>query len=94
MIRRYIVAYTYQAEQLCPDCVMARFNADGRLGSDVETVLDWHAKVLGIDRQDEYSFDSGDFPKVIFASQIEGPAFDGDTWYDADLCDDCTEPVI
>lgn len=76
-----IVAYTYQAETLCPGCIMAKFNADGRLGDDVETVLAWHAKVRGIDHEDERSFDSGDFPKVVFASQIE-PCGE---------CDDCTD---
>jgi hypothetical protein len=66
-----IVAYTYRAENLCPHCIMAKFNSDGRLGTDVETVLDWHAGVSGIDRGDERTFDSGDFPKVVFGSQIE-----------------------
>lgn len=79
-----IVAYTYQAETLCPRCVVARTvktktlrdyilneGADG----EVERWLDSLAKMNGVDRQDEHSFDSGDFPKVVFADQIE----DGET---------------
>lgn len=73
-----IVAYTFTADQFCPACIMAKFNADGRLGDDVEAVLDWHATQLGVDRHDERSFDSGDFPKVVFSSQIEDQEFCGD----------------
>jgi hypothetical protein len=36
-----------------------------------EDLLDQCAGAMAIDREDEYSFDSGDFPKVIFASSVE-----------------------
>lgn len=84
-----IVAYTYRASMLCPGCIMAEFNSDGRLGDDVEAVLDWHAKMRGIDREDERSFDSGDFPKVVFADQVS----DFERFEDA-ACMDCGEGLI
>lgn len=97
-----IVAYTYQAETLCPGCINRQFNADGRLGYDAEPALDWHAKLRGIDRQDEASFDSCEFPKVVFADQIEAC---GDCGYCRDgeavavgcadeLCHGCGEPLV
>lgn len=35
------------------------------------------AHAFGIDRMNESSFDSGDFPKVIFASQVEDDEYCG-----------------
>lgn len=66
-----IVGYTYQSEVWCPDCIAdiwARHMPD----LTTESILDVVAEKLGIDRMDEHSFDSGDFPKVIFSSQVEG----------------------
>lgn len=37
--------------------------------TDVEACLGVIAERRGIDRKDERSYDSGDFPKVIFASE-------------------------
>lgn len=85
-----IVGYTFQAENLCLDCahslsVRLFREAGGKVESMlVETNLDAAATYLGIDRHDESTFDSGDFPKVIFDSQVE----DGET------CGACGEPLI
>jgi hypothetical protein len=71
-----IAGYTFQADIVCPACIVdfypdARTKAvihDGAASSwDAEAVLDTAAVAAGINRGDEYSFDSGDFPKVIFA---------------------------
>lgn len=78
-----IVAYTYQAETLCPRCVVAKTVKTKTLRDyilnegavEVERWLDSLATMNGVNRQDEYSFDSADFPKVVFCSQIE----DGET---------------
>ena len=79
-----IVAYTYQAETLCPPCTMAAMSdAPAIPGADAEIVLDFVAQILGVDRDDESSFDSGDFPKVIFGSQIE----------DIESCGQCGEEL-
>lgn len=64
-----IVAYTHTAEMLCPGCVASRFSPDGRMGN-AEEVLDVAARKWGINRHDETTYDSGDFPKVVFADQL------------------------
>jgi hypothetical protein len=74
-----IVGYIYQSEVLCRDCIyptaVALFwKAGGRVESlHTETVLDNAALYSHIDRLDETSFDSDEFPKVVFrdSTQIE-----------------------
>lgn len=75
-----IVGYTYRADTYCPTCVLAKYRAVGLLTgrfvnkygpeTDVEEVLTGLAIWRGIDREDEWTFDSDDFPKVIFADTI------------------------
>lgn len=70
-----IVGYTYRAENYCPSCVRMRLAdrfpvAFYDTGSSGE-MLDRAAAQLGIDREDERSFDSEDFPKVIFRDSAE-----------------------
>jgi hypothetical protein len=82
-----IVAYTFQAETLCPACVLdripeARELSDNSPAMDTEAVLHAVAVSHGIDWEDEYSYDSDEFPKVIFASQIED-----------ERCSDCSETL-
>lgn len=72
-----IVGYVYAAAALCPTCTIEGLIGQGRLapgarGMREEDALDQLAAVEGIDRQDEHSYDSDDFPKVIFASDVEG----------------------
>lgn len=72
-----IVAYTFQADTYCPDCIgelVYHPNGDAAAAypdGGAEAQLDWVADALGIDRGDEHTFDSGDFPKVVFSCQIE-----------------------
>jgi hypothetical protein len=67
-----IVGYTYQADNHCPPCIWSMFARQASQDDhDTEAVLDTVARARGIDRYDERSFDSGDFPKVIFSSQLE-----------------------
>lgn len=78
-----IVSYTYRAEQLCPTCVIEAMIRQGEASPGArdmneEAALDQIAEANGIDRMNEYSFDSGDFPKVVFSSMV-----------DAERCDDC-----
>ena len=73
-----IVGYTYRAEQWTPEGVVRQLLAERRaapaaLDMKVEDVLDQIAGAEGIDREDERSFDSDEFPKVIFADQVEDP---------------------
>lgn len=60
------------------------FHFANPLDLPVETVLDMLAKDLILAREDEHSFDSDYFPKVIFSVQIE----------DEEPCDRCGSPLI
>jgi len=70
-----IVGYTYQAANYCNDCIVYQMPKDSispaAFDMNVEDVLNQLAAYLGVDRDDEWSFDSGDFPKVIFQSMVE-----------------------
>ena len=81
-----VVGYTYRAEQYCPACLPAALTPTGMnaaTASPTEDMLDGLALAAGIDRDDERTFDSGTFPKVIFASQVED-----------DTCGACGAPLI
>jgi hypothetical protein len=90
-----IVGYTYSADIYCPDCIVAALpTGDGEVFDgwkladgvrmSVEDNLNEIAGAFGINRDDESSFDSGDFPKVIFASMAE----------DAETCGACGGDLI
>lgn len=64
-----IVGYTYNADVYCPRHIMIATGHAAERCADPEGVLNMLAEGRGIDRMDERSFDSGDFPKVIFAVQ-------------------------
>lgn len=81
-----IVAYTFRADTYAPAAILAALptgdgelydgwgfarGAEPRNAAEVETVLDELALAFGIDRADECTFDSDDFPKVVFASQVD-----------------------
>lgn len=82
-----IVGYTYNAENYMPEAIVAQLttnpgnvNHHRAVVTAPEAHLDLLARLAGIDRTDERSFDSGDFPKVIFASDVE----DGELFVDSD----------
>lgn len=67
-----IVAYTYKADEYCPDCIVGMLGvsiAPG-CGGNTESHLDVCAHIMGIDREDESGFDSDDFPKIILGYQL------------------------
>lgn len=74
----------------CPDLAdhFGAFDNSGNLTGSAERFLDGLAESVGIDREDEWSFDSGDFPKVVFASQME-PYDDGTPR----ICDRCHDEL-
>jgi hypothetical protein len=90
-----IVGYIFNADTYCPSCIIAQlptqpggaFNgwalAAGADAMSTEANLAEIATAFGIDHGDESSYDSGDFPKVIFADQA-----------DDDICGNCGEPLI
>lgn len=85
-----IVGYTYTAEQFCINCMhgpsVAIFReAGGKVESmSVETNLDAAALYLKVNRLDEHTFDTGDFPKVILEAQVDG----------CEHCGRCNEPLV
>jgi len=71
-----VAGYTFAADTYCVDCILSvlpEYHTDGMVGDtrDVHGVVDvdgalWDVAIdSGVDREDEYSFDSDDFPKVI-----------------------------
>lgn len=90
-----VVGYTYSADTYHPDCVLDALRGRERLLLDalptlaagapsVEDRLDAVAAAIGFDRYDERSFDSDDFPKVVFASQVESD----------EACGGCGEALV
>ena len=72
-----ITGYTFRADNYCPTCIgreIAEFvrESGGSLPEDlnrwqVEAALDAIAEVVGVERENESSFDSDDFPKVVLS---------------------------
>jgi hypothetical protein len=97
-----IVAYTYRAANYCPRCIVGRLTVNpGDTGhrttpwdtdpDTVETHLDTLARLGGIDRDDERSFDSGDFPKVVFRDSADDYAY---TEGEPERCATCGEAIV
>lgn len=94
-----VAGYTYAADTYHAWCVMdelqERYDALPESVLKVireesnEVALDAIAAFLGFDREDEHSFDSGDFPKTIFADQIRWEA--DDDGCGPDMCGRCGE---
>jgi len=82
-----IAGYNYNGDTYCPDCIIGALpTGDGQAFEGWATVafpmipmvrmstednLSEIAYAFGIDRMDERSYDSGDFPKVVFESSVE-----------------------
>lgn len=80
-----VVGYVFKAAVFCPTCIIKVLPTghgdpyDGwatNLPMSTEDNLNEIAIAFGIDRQNEYSFDTDDFPKVIFSSDNEGETCD------------------
>lgn len=82
-----VTGYVWRGDTYCPDCVVKsignkrRFRVDHR---SAEEILEENAARMNIDRNDEWSFDSWNFPKVVFAT-------DADFWPDS--CTKCGKSV-
>ena len=92
-----IVGYAYRADLWCGPCVRGelRHRHPVTLGNylctyDQECTLDeWvdmAASRLGVDRQDEYTFDSDDFPKIVTLGHLDFHSNE-----DLDECGECGE---
>lgn len=86
-----IVGYMFDADIYCPPCtrrVAARYAEMNEKASDyvsLPELMRFWAENEGIDWEDEHSYDSGDFPKVVFGSQVES---------DEEKCGSCHESLI
>ena len=89
MFNNGIAGYTYNTDNYCPGCIVGQLTTnpgDTHHGehpstTDPEQHLDLLARLATppVDRADETTYDSGDFPKVILPSQV--------TW--RDQCGNC-----
>lgn len=88
-----IVGYTYKAENVHPRCLKLDTAEGGAFDGwalasgvrmSVEANLNEVAAAFGIDRMNERTFNSDEFPKVIFADSIE----------DGECCSACGTPLI
>jgi len=83
-----IAAYLYRADLYCPACVieaMIAFRDASPAARDlpVEAVLDQCAQARALDRSDETSFDSSEFPKVVLLADVA----------DGDRCGSCGDEL-
>ena len=84
-----VIGYTYRADIYCPtDSVRKAYADNGWVPPTTiylghEHNLDVLAQGLGIDRYAEETFDSGDFPKVVFTDQITD-----------ETCSECGESLL
>lgn len=66
-----VVAYAYRADLYCAACMVVQIGGTSANTDLMESALDHAAATLAIDRRDERSFDSDDFPKVVFRDQVQ-----------------------
>lgn len=83
-----VVGYVFWSERLCRLCTLYallphRLIPEELLDEDAEQVLDVAARAAGIDRHDETSFETWEFPKRILLSQIDPN----------DACERCRWPL-
>jgi len=70
-----VVGYAYRADTYCPYCIAGVMDAYGlwtppEAGEErLDELLSRASGSLGIDRFHESSYDSDDFPKVVFRDQ-------------------------
>lgn len=79
-----VTGYTFRADIYCPSCIGREISEfvresggslpEGLNRWQVEAALDAIAEVLKVDRDDEVTFDSDDFPKVILSIEDDGLA--------------------
>lgn len=75
-----IVAYQYKGDLWAPEYIVGQLTTNpGHVGhgeqpmdtENLEAHLNLLARIKGIDRHDESSYDSDEFPKVVFRDQLE-----------------------
>jgi hypothetical protein len=96
------IGYVYAADLYCPNCIapvlVSRPDFDGwalipGVTMSTEDNLNEIAFAVGINRDDEHSFDSGDFPKVYVGTPHDGCSLDNgyEPGQCGDRCSGCGE---
>ena len=78
-----IAAYIYRADIICDDCIVEMVVIDNALESQKFKALPEIAKFLGIDYDDQRSYDSDRFPKPVLSMDLDGDEF----------CGYCSDPI-
>jgi hypothetical protein len=65
-----IVGYSFRADLYCPNCIVRVYSGDPPDSDDTEACLNRFARDAGIDREDERTFDSDEFPKVVLFDHL------------------------
>ena len=83
-----VVGYAFQAALVCPGCIVGAVAEGGDreplgvpAGLTAEKGLALLAERLGVDRMNESSYDSDEFPKVVFRDHLADA--------DLDTCEMC-----
>lgn len=76
--------FGYTAEEINEIASLGPGYDSGVYGWRSESLLRSFADTLEIDLEDEYSYDTDDFPKVVFADQVE----------DREYCGTCHEVIL
>ncbi len=79
-----VAAYTYRADIICPECTLETLLGERNIeGHGLSHVPSEAIDRLGVSEfggekySDERNWDSDDFPKVVFSSQIEDDEYCG-----------------
>lgn len=83
-----VVGYAYKADIWCPACMEESSLLEGVKPASAEWMLDDAATRLGVDRHDECSFDSDDFPKVVTVGDLDFHGNEG-----IEICWQCLEEL-
>lgn len=77
-----IAAYYFRGEYWAPEAIVARLTVNPGDGyheerrkddmADIERELNLLARISGINREDEQSYGSDEFPKVVHKSEMQG----------------------
>ena len=89
-----VVAYTFKADIYCPACIVRSFKnvAPDHVVDDLnyaEEILAAAATIIGLDRLDEHTFDSDDFPKACFRHHFEDKRYEAESNPDDDGITHC-----
>ena len=74
-----IVGYSYRGETLCPGCTVRALTGHDAGSEGHTAVIDRVASSMKIDNYRPGTYDSNEFPKVVFDDQLE----------DDDRCEEC-----